>query len=585
MKRNQISIIAMGMLAVLFAVGQPLIAAESSGKKSLSVEATAINVKSGTPLAVIQTSSAEVQESDVTESDAEEYGAAEFDVAASDSTEPWASEDPQMAQAAEYEAAEPVEEPVVEDSEDVSDMEMTSEEKAVEKTTVAEPAHMTYWNGDIREQKIDDILRNLKIDDAFEEAQSIPVAQQGSLVVAEPIDEDEEIRVMTAQDVLKGVIPSELALQEIDLDFEDTPIGDVLLTLGKTANINIVLDPALSVNRLTLHLEDVTIEEALLLIGNTYDLGFKRVGDSLYITKKEKLRGENLASKVIKLKNISVTEAKTLIAELIDTVNASEGINSLIVVGEPEDILRVEAILAKIDKPQPQVVLEAKIIEVNKDALRDLGVDWSDQVNISYQESGRPLEFDNVETAPDSVYKTFQLARSPINFETIIKMLENQNNAKILSNPRVTTMNDKEAEIFVGDRIPYTVTNVTGGVVTTDVRWVEPGIRLIITPTIIEEDFVVLKVEPEVSFIFTFRGPNDEFPHVKTREATAYVRVKNGEPFVLGGLLSQEDKKNLFKVPMLGDIPLLGNLFSYEKHTVLDTELIITIKPIIVNGT
>ena len=163
-------------------------------------------------------------------------------------------------------------------------------------------------------------------------------------------------------------------------------------------------------------------------------------------------------------------------------------------------------------------------------------------------------------------------------------MLENQNKAKILSNPRVTTLNDKEAEIFVGDRIPYTITNVTGGVATTDVRWVEPGIRLKITPSIIENDFVVLKVEPEVSFIFTYRGPNDEFPHVRTREAVAYVRVKNNQPFVLGGLLSQEDKQNLYKVPFFGDVPLIGNLFSYEKHTIVDTELVITVTPTIVHG-
>ncbi len=163
-------------------------------------------------------------------------------------------------------------------------------------------------------------------------------------------------------------------------------------------------------------------------------------------------------------------------------------------------------------------------------------------------------------------------------------MLENQNKAKVLSSPSITTLNGKESKIFVGDRIPYTVTNVTGGVATTDVRWVEPGIRLTITPSIIGEDFVVIKVEPEVSFIFAFRGPNSEFPHIKTREATAYVRIKNNEPFILGGLLGQEDKKNLYKVPFLGNIPWIGNVFTNEKTTTSDVELIITITPTIVYG-
>jgi general secretion pathway protein D len=164
----------------------------------------------------------------------------------------------------------------------------------------------------------------------------------------------------------------------------------------------------------------------------------------------------------------------------------------------------------------------------------------------------------------------------------LIKILENQNKAKVLSNPRVTTLNNKEAEIFVGDRVPYTVTSITGGVATSDVRFEEPGIRLTITPSIIEKDFVVIKVEPEVSYIFSFRGPNDQYPWVKKRHATAYVRVKNNQPFVLGGLLNEEDKSNLFKVPLLGNIPLIGNLFTYRKQTILDTELIITITPKIV---
>ena len=128
------------------------------------------------------------------------------------------------------------------------------------------------------------------------------------------------------------------------------------------------------------------------------------------------------------------------------------------------------------------------------------------------------------------------------------------------------------------------MTTISGGVATTDVRFEEPGLRLKITPSIIEEDFVVIKVEPEVSFIFGFRGPDDQFPWVKKRQATAYVRVKNNQPFILGGILNQEDKKNLYKVPMLGNIPLLGNLFSYKKDTVTDTELIITVVPTIVHG-
>lgn len=431
---------------------------------------------------------------------------------------------------------------------------------------------------DIRKQTIDEIREGFDIDNAYSEAKS---AENIREQYKAPQEED-NVQVLTPADIIRSVLKSEVQKKKIDLDFDELPLGNVLLTLAETAGINIVIDPAIKNNSLELHLKDVTIEEGLLLISQSYDLGFDKVGDSLYVTLNDKLKEKRLTSKIIKLKNINVSEAISLIEETVESVNSSEALNSIVIFGEPEQIIKAESILTRIDRPQPQVLLEAKIIELNKDAIRELGVDWSDEVRFQFQEEKRPQDFDDIETTPDSAVKVFQLARNALQFETVIKMLESQNKAKVLSNPRVTTLNNQKAEIFVGDEIPYTVTNVTGGVVTTDVRFVEPGIRLNITPSIIDEDFVVIKIEPEVSFIFAFRGPNDEFPHVKTREATAYVRVKNNEPFVIGGLLNQEDKKNLWKVPFLGNIPLLGNIFSYESKSVIDTELIISIIPTVV---
>ncbi len=461
---------------------------------------------------------------------------------------------------------------------------------AYQRDMEAVAQEVDYWDLPVDEQTIEEIEYKQDITAAYEEAKKLEKKIQhfykkrsnNKKLVKE---EKEKTPVITDDDILEDIIKSELAGIKMDLDFDDTNLSDVILTIGATGEVNIVLDPALKNNKLDLHLNQVSIKEALLLVANTYDLGFKRIVDSLYITKRENLRDQNLVSKVIKLKNVSVEEIKGLIKDLAHSVTSSDEINSLIVVGAPEEVVKIQKIVDQIDKPQPQVILEAKIIELNKDALKDLGVDWSDEIRLSYQESARDADFDDITDSQGKLTELFSIDRNPLQFETVIKMLESQNKAKVLSNPRITTLNDKRAEIFVGDEIPYTVTNVTGGVVTTDVRWVEPGIRLGITPSIIEDDFVVIKIEPEVSFIFAFRGPNDEFPQVKTREAVANVRVQNNRPFILGGILSQEDKKNLFKVPVLGNVPLLGNLFSYETHSVLDTELIITIIPTIVHGT
>jgi type II secretory pathway component GspD/PulD (secretin) len=429
---------------------------------------------------------------------------------------------------------------------------------------------------------IDQLSRQLGIDKALKEAKSIVVAPPVKEKIEPPVTK--EFDTQTDVQIIDGLVKPELQNSKIDLDFNEATLSDVFMTLSKSGNINVMLDPVIKDLMVDIHLKQVSIKEAYILLSNAHNLGFKRIEDSLFITTKDKLKEQTVAYKVIKLRNVKAQEVKAMVGDLIKSVNVSEQINSLIVVGQPDEIAKVEGVVKAVDHAQPQVVLEAKIVEVNKDALKDLGVDWSDQISLSYQESGRPVDIPNVATPTESLLNVGAFERNPLSFTSIIKMLENQNKAKVLSNPRVTTMNEKEAEIFVGDRIPYTVTTVSGGVATTDVRFEEPGIRLRITPTIIDGDFVVIKVEPEVSFIFSFRGPDNQYPWVKKRHATAYVRVKNNQPFVLGGLLNQEDKKNLFKVPFIGNVPWLGNIFTYEKHTVTDTELIITITPTVVQG-
>ena len=384
-------------------------------------------------------------------------------------------------------------------------------------------------------------------------------------------------------DILNMVIPAADQEKKMDLQFEDVNMEKILHAIEEVSSINIVLDPALKTKTLELHLKKVTIHDALSIMAESYDLAFKKIGDSLFITTKEKVHEDNSTSQLIKLRYIKASEVKYMVNKLVKTINISEANDSIVVVGTPVEINKVQEIVNKLDVPQPQVILEAKIIEINKDALKNLGVQWSQSVNINFQESKRPVSLANVQNATGSALDVYDIARTPLQFEATINMLEQQDLAKVLANPKIVAINNKEAEIFVGDRIPYTVTTITNGVATNDVRFVEPGIRLKITPSIIDKDFVVIQIEPEVSYIYSFIGPNNQYPWVKTRNATANVRIQNNHAFILGGILDKEDQKSLFKVPFLGNLPLIGNLFSYRTHSVTDSELIISVVPVIVN--
>ena len=434
---------------------------------------------------------------------------------------------------------------------------------------------------DVKKQSLGSLQGQLSIDEAYKETKKIPSPN------TKPPERKalyENQKVMTDREIVRSLLNDDVRNKKIDLDFEEIKLGDIFMTLGKASGINIVLDPAFKALTTDIHLKQVSIEEAIILMANSFNLGLKIVEDSLFVTAKDKLKEENLVSKVIKLRNIKAKDAKVMIENLAENVSVGEDINTLIVRADPDQMVKIDRLIEIIDLPQPQVILEAKIIEINKDALRDLGVDWSDQIVLSYQEGQRDTKIPSNANPVSSLYHVGRFERTPLQFSTIIKILEQQNKAKLLATPRISTINEKEAEIFVGDRVPYTVTTISGGVATTDVRFVEPGIRLRITPSIIEDNFVVIKVEPEVSFIFAFRGEHNDIPQVRTREATAYLRVRNQDTVVLGGILSQEDKQNLAKVPFLGDVPIIGNIFTYEKRTVTDTELIITITPTIIHG-
>jgi type II secretory pathway component GspD/PulD (secretin) len=334
-----------------------------------------------------------------------------------------------------------------------------------------------------------------------------------------------------------------------------------------------------------LRLKQVTVTEALEVIYNALDLASTDIGSILFISQKEKIKKGNIQTKTVEVQNIGFSDAKSLVENLVTAVNEGPETNCLVLVGTDQEIKKALKILEEVDVPQPQVVLEAKIIEINEDALQEIGVDWPDSITLSAQESKRPESLEGIVDPGTPPFRVHPFARTAIQFDLIIKMLESENKAKLLSSPRITTVNNKEAEIFIGDKIPYEITTNNDGAVTTEVRFVEPGIRLKITPSIVEKDFVVIKVEPEVSFIYSFRGANDQYPWVKSREATAYVRVRNGQPFVIGGLLNAEDKKSLYSVPFLGKIPLLGNLFSYSKDEQNKTDLVITVTPTVITDT
>jgi len=171
-----------------------------------------------------------------------------------------------------------------------------------------------------------------------------------------------------------------------------------------------------------------------------------------------------------------------------------------------------------------------------------------------------------------------ELEWKPWDLILALKILEEQGDATILANPKITTISGQEASIFVGDRVPVVLDSPDG---TRTMEFLESGINLRVTPRISDDDYVTILVQPEVS---TFIWRTDTaYPQIRTREAETTVRVKSGQPFVLGGLIQEQENELLKQIPFLSQLPVLGKLFQWKETSRTQTEMTIFVIPRIVN--
>lgn len=274
--------------------------------------------------------------------------------------------------------------------------------------------------------------------------------------------------------------------------------------------------------------------------------------------------------------------------------------NRIVVMDIPSRIEEVGQVIEALDVQVPQVLIEAKIVEVRlSDEFRQ-GINWE----YIIKEVGR---FDNVRAAaplavspPAGVASltTFALGQSGEDFRVVLDLLEQVGKTNILSSPRITVLNNEEAKLAVATKQPFvsqTVVQTTNSTNTADnVQFVDVGVTLKVLPRISHDDFVEMKIRPEVSssnqtleLEGVAQGSNTAFtrtsiPIVTTQELETTVQIKSGVTLVVGGLIQDRQEKQSTKVPILGSIPLFGRLFHSKSNDFTKTELVTFLTPTII---
>lgn len=345
-------------------------------------------------------------------------------------------------------------------------------------------------------------------------------------------------------------------------DTSTSSLLEIFKELSAAMGLNLVADPALEATRLHLEVRNQDPQEIIKQIQMLVPLRVEITETTLTVGNPSSSTQERV--KVYRLNYAEPLATRIALSMLIDgqKIQLDEDRKSLIVRGTDAELAEVDLFLVDYDQSAPQVVLEVWVQEISSDALQELGVEWRGVP--SFQGGDAPV--------------FFELQWEPWELVLALRVLEEQGDAKLLANPQITTLSGQAASIFVGDRVPVVLDGPDGA---RTMEFLESGINLKVTPRISDDDYVTILVQPEVS---TFIWRTDTaFPQIRTREAETTVRVKNGQPFVLGGLLQEQENELIKRIPFLSQLPVLGKLFQWKESSRTQTEMTIFIIPRIVD--
>jgi len=381
----------------------------------------------------------------------------------------------------------------------------------------------------------------------------------------------------------------------ISLDVQGADINTVLRTLSEFSGHNIVTNKEVK-GAVSVRLKNVPWRNALDIILRTQGLsyveeqGILRVATAADLQNEEidkqtaERKKEDLLPLVVKRVKVDFANAGELKASLEKMltkrghIEVDQRTNSLLITDIAEKTDAAERLAHELDSMTPQVEITAKMVDVDASVSRELGITWSlSDLDIGKQNVNENVEVNAGILDPVGTLRIGAI-RDYATLDATLQALESKNKADIISNPRITTVNNREASILVGQEIPLIIQDEAGNPVT---ELKKIGVTLKVTPHINSDSEVTLDLHPEVSDLAS-QATVQGGVIINTTQADTRVIVKNGETAVIGGLIRENKSTVRTGVPVLQNIPLLGYLFRSSKDVTSKRELLIFITPKIV---
>ena len=368
----------------------------------------------------------------------------------------------------------------------------------------------------------------------------------------------------------------------VTLELRDANIKVVFEALSRATGINFVLDKDIKPEtKASVFVKKMPIEDAIDMVLASNGLQKKVLSaTSVLVYPATQQKNKDYQDLLIRNFYFANTSAK-LCADMLRTIlkirdiYVDERLNMLVLRDRPEVLALAEKMIKAQDIADPEVMLEIEVMEITRGRLQQLGINYPSSLTVLTN----PLTLESI--------KNIRSADVGVNPNPSVQFKTTDSDLNLISNPRIRVKNNEKAKVLVGNKVPVITTNTTANVGTSEsVSYVDVGLKLEVEPRIMLDDFVSIKVNLEVSSLgeaITLSN-NSRVYNIGTRNASTMLRLKHGETQILAGLIQDSDRKNADKLPFLGDIPILGRLFSRQTDEKNKTEIVLAITPKVISN-
>lgn len=380
--------------------------------------------------------------------------------------------------------------------------------------------------------------------------------------------------------------------QLVSLDFKNAPVNSVLDFLAQYSGMNFILDKDANLDQVTttVYAKNTTVREALKTILSTSSLAYKILNSNSYLiyqqSPEKKKKYEELVTKSFYLGFADVQKTQDLITKLYEpkAIFFDDRLRLLIVRDNQNVIDSIDKLLQAFDLPSPEVILDIEVLEVNRDNLLELGIDFPKKVDVSLLNGAGGVGSYTINQLRNLTSDSLKLVTADriatVNFQ------QTSSKANLLANPRIRVKSKEKADFLIGEKVPVitTTTSELGGSIAESINYLDVGLKLEVLPEVKVNKEVQIGIKMEVSNIAKeITSKNGLIAYqIGTRNASTTLQLKDNETQMLAGLIRDDTQSSATHLPGIGKIPLLGRLFSSTRDTKNKSEIVLLITPRIV---